>query len=127
MASISSFPSSAWERTGAKLCFASAHYGKQSFPPLRSQAELGNERLSNRHKIVMVQERLHQVGPRPQHAVRLLLFLDDFLQLLQRRGAFLLLLRRRRRAQDGLEGGAGELGIRLRADSPGDLLRGGQG
>jgi hypothetical protein len=47
-----SFPSSAWERTSAKLCFASPRddsfctrhfHGKQSFPDLRSQAELGNE------------------------------------------------------------------------------------
>src|SRR5579859_4113744 len=52
--SIPSFPSSAWERTAAKLCFASPrggrgyrpfrrHDAKQSFAAVRSQAELGNE------------------------------------------------------------------------------------
>jgi hypothetical protein len=34
---------SAWERTAAKLCFASGLDSKQSFWPGRSQAELGNE------------------------------------------------------------------------------------
>ena len=36
------FPSSAWEHTFAKLCFAIPH-GKQSFQKTRDQAELGHE------------------------------------------------------------------------------------
>src|ERR1700722_12219244 len=42
---VPSFPSSAWERTSAKLCFASGRGSdaKRSFADRRSQAELGNE------------------------------------------------------------------------------------
>ena len=45
-ADIRSIPGSAWKRTVAKLCFAAcslARGGKQRFPDLRFQAELGNE------------------------------------------------------------------------------------
>src|SRR6476660_9012508 len=54
-----SFPSSAWERASAKLRFASPRddvvfirrpHGKQSFPDMRSQAELGNEALDARQR-----------------------------------------------------------------------------
>src|SRR5262245_14802125 len=40
---LSSFPSSAWERTSRKLRFLSVRPAKRSFAPGRSQAELGNE------------------------------------------------------------------------------------
>src|SRR5690349_16437664 len=40
----SSFPSSAWERTVAKLRFASHADREAELPDLRSQAELGNEK-----------------------------------------------------------------------------------
>src|SRR5204862_2661021 len=60
-----SFPSSAWERTSAKLRFASPRddavfirslHGKQSFQDVRSQAELGNEAtaLSNEPAIIFL-------------------------------------------------------------------------
>jgi squalene-hopene/tetraprenyl-beta-curcumene cyclase len=39
----SSFPSSAWERTAAKLRFATSTSREAELPDLRSQAELGNE------------------------------------------------------------------------------------
>ncbi len=56
ISSLSSFPSSAWERRSAKLCFASraGPDAKQSFAPVRSQAELGNERQAGLDFLVEV-------------------------------------------------------------------------
>src|SRR5438094_798875 len=42
-----SFPSSAWERGVAKLCFASGYCREAELPDLHSQAELGNEGLDD--------------------------------------------------------------------------------
>ncbi len=60
-----SFPSSAWERSSAKLRFASRPVpepdAKQSFAPVRSQAELGNEGSGDSDRA----ERFLRRRPRP--------------------------------------------------------------
>ena len=67
-----SFPSSAWERTSAKLRFASPRddfvyirrlSGKQSFPDVRSQAELGNEAMRRQVRKLAATVRLGTKDP----------------------------------------------------------------